>query len=68
MFEFLLIAFGGGGGPKTPSVEKQQKSEEPRRIVETAGDAKKTERKRVPPGRSGNIYAGQQKALTDRLG
>ncbi len=68
MFEFLLIAFSGGGGPKTPSVEKQQKSEEPRRIVETAGEAKKGERKRIPPGRSGNVFAGIDKALTDRLG
>ena len=59
MFEFLLISFSvGGGAPKTPAVETQQKSEEPRRIVETAGDAKKTERKRVPPGRSGNVFAG----------
>lgn len=68
MFEFMLIAFSGGGGPSTPKVAEVQKQDEPRRIVETAGEAKKTERKRVPPGRTATMFSGISKELEKRLG
>ena len=68
MFEILLIAFGGGSAPKIKSPEKPAKQEEVRRIVEGAGDARKDERRRIPPGRQATMFGGIEKLLTDRLG
>ena len=66
MFNFLLISFGGGGGtPDPPPVEKPV---ETRRVVEQAGEARESERKRVPPGRKSTMFAGIEKMLKDRLG
>lgn len=58
--------FGGGGGtPDPPPVEKPV---ETRRVVERAGEARESERKRVPPGRKATMFAGIEKMLKDRLG
>jgi hypothetical protein len=70
MLELLLVAFGGSGGtPSTPdSPAKPAKQAEVRRVVESAGEARKQERKRVPPGRKSTIFGGITKELENRLG
>lgn len=60
--------FSGGGGPKIKSPAKPAKQEEVRKVVETAGEAKKTERKRIPPGRKSTMFGGIEKELVKRLG
>lgn len=68
MEAFLPVyAFGGGGGgtPDPPPVEKPV---ETRRIVESAGEEREAERKRVPPGRRATQFAGIEKMLKERLG
>ncbi len=60
--------FGGGKPKALPAPEKPQKSEEVRRVVEDAGEAKKDERKRRPPGRKSTVFAGIDNALKERLG
>jgi len=63
--------FGGGGGGSTPKLKapaEQQKTQEVRRIEESAGEARKESRKRVPPGRKSTIQFGIQKVLNEYLG
>ncbi len=62
--------FGGGGGsPKPPKApEKPAKQEEVRRVIESAGESRKQEQKRIPPGRRATIFAGIKKKLEERLG
>lgn len=59
---------GGGGVPKLKAPEPAPKAQETRRVVEAAGEERKKERKRKPPGRKSTIFAGIDKALKDRLG
>jgi len=67
MSDLNRVFFGGGGGspPDPPPVEKPV---ETRRVVERAGEARESERKRVPPGRKATMFAGIEKMLKDRLG
>lgn len=60
--------FFGGGGGKIKSPEKPVKQEETRRIEESAGEERKAERRRVPPGRKSTLKFGIQKELEKRLG
>jgi hypothetical protein len=60
---------GGGGTPKPPPApEKPVKQEEVRRVIETAGEARATERKRIPPGRKSVIGFGIESQLKKKLG
>jgi hypothetical protein len=60
--------FGGGGGPSIKSPEKPAKQAEVRQIVEGAGEARRDERKRIPPGKQSVMFAGITKELEKRLG
>ncbi len=59
---------GGGGSPKIKTPEKPAKQEETRRIEESAGEERKAERRRVPPGRKATLKYGIQRELEKRLG
>lgn len=60
---------GGGGTPKPPkSPEPPAKQAEVRRVVETAGESRATERKRIPPGRKSVIGFGIESQLKKKLG
>ena len=67
--KFCRYFGGGGGSPKPPPApEKPVKQDETRRVVKSAGEARKQERKRIPPGRKALMYAGMEKELKKRLG
>ena len=65
-----LRFFGGGGGkPKKPKAPVEEaKTTEVRRIDDSAGEARKDERRRIPGGRKSTLKFGIQKTLSDRLG
>lgn len=61
--------FGGGGDtPKLKAPEPEPKAKETRRVVEAAGEERREERKRKPPGRKATIFAGIDKTLKEKLG
>lgn len=63
-----LRFFGGGSAPKISPPPKPEKQQEVRRIVENAGEARRDEQRRIPPGREATMFAGIEKQLKAKLG